>query len=326
MLNLLNKRFKLNIIIVTTGILIILFYWLFSYYYPSTDDAYTGANQVNVMAQVGGKVDEVFVSPNQEVRAGQLIFTIEQKSYQLALEHAQLELNIIKNEINNIRTQLAAAKFEVMSKEATYNQKNKFKLKSQNLYQKHYVSTATYEEVDAAEKVAYAELEKAKSLEEELNNRLDTYHLKIKLQLNKIEQLALDLKYTKIKAPFDGIITDINLRPGQFVNPGRSLFSIVDYRQFWVDANFKETQMKRIKVGQKVKVTIDMLGSKYIIGKINSISHKSGAALSLLPPENFSGNWVKITQRIPVRITIDNKESYRVPVGASANVSVDTWS
>jgi membrane fusion protein (multidrug efflux system) len=141
----------------------------------------------------------------------------------------------------------------------------------------------------------------------------------------KLAQAQLDLQHTIITAPADGTVTNFNLRAGTMINAGVILFAFIEQAQWWVDANFKETDLQRIKVGQPAEVTIDIYPSHVYKGVVQGVSLGSGAAFSLLPPENATGNWVKVTQRFPVRVNILNPDpKYPLRVGASSTVTINT--
>jgi membrane fusion protein (multidrug efflux system) len=140
-----------------------------------------------------------------------------------------------------------------------------------------------------------------------------------------VTQAQLNVDYTTVKAPVDGIVGDVAIRPGAIVQAGVSLFPLVDTSQWWIDANFKETDLTRISVGQNATVSVDIYPAREFKGKVESLSPASGVSFSLLPPENATGNWVKVTQRFPVRISLETKSSDpQMRVGASASVTVDT--
>lgn len=133
----------------------------------------------------------------------------------------------------------------------------------------------------------------------------------------------LNLGYTTLIAPDDGYVSNLKLYKGQLVSPEQALFGFIDNKKWWIDANFKETDLDRIKPGQKVEIELDMYSHSYA-GKVDSISYATGSVFSLLPPENATGNWVKVTQRFPVKIILKNDPKYPLRVGASATVKVDT--
>nr|MCX3303406.1 HlyD family secretion protein [Bacillus pacificus] len=124
-------------------------------------------------------------------------------------------------------------------------------------------------------------------------------------------------------APDDGYVSNLKLYKGQLVSPGQALFGFIDNKKWWIDANFKETDLDRIKPGQKVEIELDMYSHSYA-GKVDSISYATGSVFSLLPPENATGNWVKVTQRLPVKIILKNDLKYTLRRGGNATVKVDT--
>lgn len=147
------------------------------------------------------------------------------------------------------------------------------------------------------------------------------------LQLSKaaLQQAELDLQYTKIYAAADGYVTEMSLRNGDMVTANQPVFALVSDEQYWVDANFKETELHHIRVGQPADITVDMYPGHNFKGIVDSISNGSGAAFSLLPPQNATGNWVKVTQRVPVKIRIINPDAkYPLRVGTTADVTIDT--
>ncbi len=149
---------------------------------------------------------------------------------------------------------------------------------------------------------------------------------KVALATLNLAQKKLNLQYTKIKAPESGWVTRVTLRVGDVITSGQSLFALVGDGEFWVDANFKETELQDIHVGQPAVIKVDMYPNKIFNGVVESVSHGSGSAFSLLPPENATGNWVKVTQRVPVRIRIINPDiKYPLRVGTSANVTLSAY-
>ncbi len=155
----------------------------------------------------------------------------------------------------------------------------------------------------------------------------DKIRAKIESETAAFQQAQYNLKHTNIVAPTSGKLANFKVRVGDTVNKGINLFAIVEQKHFWVNANFKETQLKRIKVGQSAKIKVDMYPDVIFKGKVQSISPGSGSIFSLLPPENATGNWVKVTQRIPVKITIlSPNPHYPLKAGSSAKAIVDTES
>ena len=165
------------------------------------------------------------------------------------------------------------------------------------------------------------------SPEEKDNSKtaVDVADANLKLTEAKLKQAELELNYTKVTAPTDGLINHLSLRPGTTVQAQTPLFVLISHQQYWVDANFKETELTNIRPNQKAQIVLDMYPDKTFKGIVDSISASTGTAFSLLPPQNATGNWVKVTQRIPVKILITNKDpKFPLRVGATATVTVHT--
>ncbi|MBK2124917.1 HlyD family secretion protein [Fangia hongkongensis] len=297
--------------------------------YPSTEDAYVNANTVYISAQVTGKVDKIYVEDNQAVKKGQLLLTIEPQSFEYALQEAKANLALAEQQIqaieDSIRLEEAKLK-EAEAQEFVARQKQKriSKLVAQNMSSKE-----SGDEALGDYNVAVASVNAAKASISQQKRQLVLQASKIEAEKSQVETAKLNLSYTKIYAPTSGYITNFSLRPGSMINQNQSLFVLVSNTGFWVDANYKETQMERMKAGQSAEVVLDMYPNVTLHGVVESISSGSGSVFSLLPPENASGNWVKVTQRFPVKVIIDPKEIKKVPqfrVGASASVTIDTRS
>lgn len=167
--------------------------------------------------------------------------------------------------------------------------------------------------------------QQAKASGDQAQSQLDNAKAELEAGEAQLAAAELDLKHTRVTAPRAGIITAFLLRPGNNVVANTTLFMLVEQKHFWIDANFKETQIARIKPGQPVKIKLDMFPKHVFKGRVDAVSSASGATFSLLPPENASGNWVKVTQRFPVKIMLDDPNpAYPLRMGATATVTVDT--
>ena len=167
--------------------------------------------------------------------------------------------------------------------------------------------------------------QESKSAGDQVQAQIDTAKAELAADQAQLTQAQLDLEHTRITAPRAGVVTQFLLQPGNNVTANNTLFMIVEQDNFWVDANFKETQVARIKPGQPVKIVLDMFPKKVFYGVVDAVSSASGSQFSLLPPENASGNWVKVTQRFPVKISITNPDpNFPLRVGATATATIDT--
>jgi membrane fusion protein (multidrug efflux system) len=291
--------------------------------YPSTQDAYIGRHMVQVSAQVSGPAKEVPISENQRVAAGQLLLRIDPATFELAVERANAQVQQAREQLTAAGAQVNAAQARVAEAEANYRNADRHATRLLRLAKR---GTATADQVDAAVEArdqAQAALAAARADLAATQASQSEQKAAVKTAEAGLAQAKLDLSHTRIYAPAAGRIGNFDLRPGSYVTAGQPLFALVEDQEVWVDANFKETDLARIRPGQPATVTVDLLPGRTFAGRVESVSPASGTSFSLLPPENATGNWVKVTQRFPVRVRILHPEP-ELRVGASSTVTVDT--
>ncbi len=294
--------------------------------HPATADAYLGMHIIRVASQVDGPVTEVRVRNNQAVRAGDLLFAIDPTPFALAVQQGEARLQQARDALAAAEARVQVAKAQLEAAQATFREAERHANRILDLAA---VGSVSKDEGDAAERArldgrdnliaARAQLAAAEAERGATGNA----NAAIKAAEAALGQARLDLQHTRVWAPANGIVGDVALRPGSFVTAGRALFALVETSEVWVDANVKETDLARIRPGQPARVTVDLLPGKTFHGEVESLSPASGAAFSLLPPENATGNWVKVTQRFPVRVRILDPVP-RLRVGASCHVTIDT--
>jgi membrane fusion protein (multidrug efflux system) len=318
--------------IFTVGLALLLFltgYWRYSILYPSTDNAYVQANIVNVAPQISGRVDQVFVKNNQAVKAGNLLFTIDTRPFVIAEQQAQAQLEISQQQIAANQDAIATAEAVLLQRQAEFTNANIDSARAIKLAKKGVLPRQAADDATAKIATSLAALNAAKA---QLQQAQDTYgkagdqNALLKQAKATLAHAQLNVTYTKIYASADGKVENLTLRAGDVVNANTPIFALVDDAQWWVDANYNETDMRRIHVNQPAKIELDMYPNKKFKGIVESISVGSGVTFSLLPPENATGNWVKITQRFPVRIRFLSNDDVKNPlrVGASATVTINT--
>lgn len=303
--------------------LLITIYIEYTKYFPVTDNAYISANLIKVQPKVSGNITKIYVNNNQFVKKGEKILKIDSTDYVLQLNKAKLDHLIAKNELLNSKKQVIQANADIEKARANYNLYEANKKRYDFLYKEHAASLQTYQEAFAKFIEAKEDLAQAQTAQEQAKVQFEASQEKVNLTLLQIENAQNQLGYTEILAPSDGYITDFNIHEGQLVGIGEILFGFVSSSVWWIDANYEETQIARIRPGQKVDVYLDMYSNKFT-GVVQSLSYASGSTFSLLPPQNATGNWVKVTQRFPVRIIIKNDPRFPLRVGASTNVRVNT--
>lgn len=312
------------IIVVVVGI-----YWQHKKQYPGTDDAYVGANVIQVAAQVTGRVDSVGVIENQYVKQSQLLFSIDPRPYQLAVDKANAALAHIYEQLAAQQMAVNSARARVAQAEAELVNAKAIQRRTSALVKKGYMSMASGDSTKKDLQVAEASVTAAKNQllqSEHERGELGANNAELKSAESALNKAKLDLSYTVVRAPKSGFIQNISLRLGASITAYQPQFALVEDEDWWVDANFKETQLERIRVGQPVKIQLDMYPHHNFMGVVESLSSSSGSSFSLLPAQNASGNWVKVTQRFPVRIKIKDTHQGAYPLrnGASSTVTVDT--
>lgn len=303
----------------------IFLYYIYMKIYPSTENAYIKANLIYISPKIGGYVEYVGVKNNQLVRKGQLLIQISLKDLSLFVLQAQQEWLAANKEKMLTSDQINQAKSDVARTKSANDFSQQMKKRYASLFKENAGSLQNMQkftnealQASKAYDTALIALKQAMTRYEIANTRINIAKLSIKnAQLNK--------SYTKLYAPTDGYVSNLNLMPGQLVAAGQKLFALVDNRVWWVDTNLKENQISRIKAGQKASVYLDMYGRTYS-GIVQSISYASGSTFSIFPPENASGNWIKIPQYFTVRVTLKDDKQYPLRVGASATVTVNTLS
>ncbi|MBN2689560.1 MAG: HlyD family secretion protein [Gammaproteobacteria bacterium] len=302
------------------------FYWQYEKTHISTDDAYVNANIIQIAPQVSGPVSAIYAQDHQVVKKGQLLFTIDQRPFVIALKKATATLANTEQEIKAATNAVNTAQDLVQqrSSEQKLAQKNFdriISLVTKGVYSKSQGDDATNQlkVSNAALKAAQDQLQKALSE----RGKMGKQNAKLRLAKANVAEAKLNLSYTKIISPADGALVNFTLRKGAIITQQEPLFALIENKRWWVDANFKETDIEKIKTQQIAKVKLDMYPDVTFKGIVQSISSGSGSAFSLLPPEDATGNWIKVTQRFPVKILIENnKQNYPLRVGASCTVNI----
>lgn len=300
-------------------------YQQYSSRYRSTENAYLNADVVPVAAQVAGRVIAVHVTDNQRVRKGDALFDIDPEPFRIALERAQADLAQAMQSSRQDTAQIAAMRAQVEQTTVDLGNARATYARAKDLVARHFLSQqaaddahARVEALEAALQQARANLAKALSVPRKPQERADVLRAQA-----EIAQAKLDLEHTRVTAMLDGQISNFSLTPGSMVGIGAPLFALITDNSFHIDANFKETELPGIHPGENVDIKIDMYPGREFAGTVESLSGGTGTAFSLLPPQNATGNWVKIAQRVPVRIKFAHMDSaYPLRIGATATVTV----
>lgn len=301
----------------------LLLFWRHEERYPSTQDAYIGANIIFVAAQVTGQVAEVAIADNQPVNAGDLLFTIDETQFKASVDQAQANLDSAIQQAESFSNQITAAQAAVESASSFYETSKSNLERARALFSDGNLAQASLDQTTSEFAQASARLTTSRSELAALQSGLAARQDNVLSSQAALEIAQADLAWTKVYASADGWIANLTLRPGSSVSANAPQFSIVESSEWWIDANFKETSLPRIRPGQPAKIRVDMLPGIALTGRVASIGRGSGDTFSLLPSENSSGNWVKVTRRFPVRIELDPTDA-PLRVGGSSKVTVDT--
>jgi membrane fusion protein (multidrug efflux system) len=275
-----------------------------------TDNAFIEAHIHPVAPRINGTVTKILVHDNQLVKKGDLLVELDSTDYQVLVDKADAELGIARNETSSDQLQVAATRAALQSAKAQHGQALLDLKRGDILFAKEVIPREQLEHLQTALQVTEARLKQA---EENLRKdeavagigRESTSKAHIRKQQAMLSESQLKLGYTRIVAPVDGYITRKGVESGATVQAGQSLMAIVPLADAWIVANYKEAQLTHIKPGQKVRFTVDAYPGQTFQGTVESVMAGTGAAFSLLPPENATGNYVKVVQRIPVKILID---------------------
>ena len=301
--------------------------------YASTDDAYLQAARVAISCNVSGRVVEMDVHDNQPVHSGDLLFQIDPRPFQIAIQDAE--------------ARLAGAKLNVQASEAAYHQRQaderaarntiafrqddfdrKQKLAADGITSRAQLDQAAHDLDVARQGLVAATQQTASALADLGGDTTATIDSRpaVREAQAALDRARLNLSYTPVRAPIDGIVTKVEqLQVGDYINAVVPLFALVSQQNMWVEANFKETDLAHMRPGQKAMFTVDAFPGTTFTGRVQSTSPGTGASFSLLPPENSSGNWVKVVQRLPVRLSIDSGQAdLPLAAGMSVVAEVDT--
>ncbi|GAB7080158.1 HlyD family secretion protein [Megalodesulfovibrio paquesii] len=293
-------------------------WWWKERIYETTDDAFIAGHVGAIAPQVDGRVLEVLVTDNQEVAAGQVLVRIDPAPFQVKLDQARANLHEARQKLEESRSQLTAARaavesarFEADSNEAEARNAHTDLVRYRQLVRTGAVSQQALDNAETLARTTTAELESSRKRVNTAQAQADLAAAQIRTAEAAIErfkalvaQEELDLAYCEIKALQGGRVTNKNVEAGDYIQVGQALFNLV-LDELWVEANFKETQLTDMRPGQPVQILIDAYPDLKVTGRVDSIQAGTGAAFSLLPPQNANGNYVKVVQRVPVKIVFD---------------------
>ena len=300
--------------------------------YVETDNAYVKADKVPISTEVLGRVAKVFVAENQQVKAGQPLFELDPESFRVAVTKAEAELAKVRTDLVALQTSYRGQQAEIDVARTRHAYALKEERRQADLVAKHFTSTANY---DDARQLTIQTAQQQVALEEGLKKIEASLNGDVNLPVEQqpayqeaaagLAKAKLDLARTTIYAPANGIASQLP-KPGQYSLVGMTAMMLVETDTPWVEANFTETELTHVQPGQQVDISVDTYPDARWHGVVESLSPATGSEFSVIPAQNATGNWVKIVQRIPVRLEIDDADREDAPVlrsGMSAEVDVD---
>jgi membrane fusion protein (multidrug efflux system) len=332
-----NRARLLRPILMIGGIAVVVvgagLFWLFGGRYVASDDSYVDAAKVSLSTDVSGTVDEVDVKDNQHVEAGQVLFKIGQSWHQIEVQNAQAKLDQAAEDISGAKRQFQEAQANIELQKIEVEKDQADLARYAQVIASGGVTRSVY---DDARFTLLADQSKLSELQDQAAVQLaklnDNPNIQVeetpeyRSALAELNDAKLDQSDSVVKAPYSGYVTQVEqLQPGMFLPAGTAAFGLVSDTDIWVTAQPKESDLTWVRPGQAVKVTVDTYPGQSWQGVVESISPASGSEFSILPAQNSSGNWVKVVQRIPVRVKITGGPSdFPLRDGMSAEISIDT--
>jgi membrane fusion protein (multidrug efflux system) len=341
------KSGKRRLILMSVGVLALLAavaygvnYYFVGRFLVSTDDAYIRANNSTLGARVAGHIAAIVPGDNTTVKAGDVVFRIDDGDYKIAVEAArakiatqQATIERIGRQVVSMQSAVEQAQAQLTSTEAAATRSQLDFDRQQALSTKGFASRAVFESSQAGRDQSAAAVQSAKAALDAAKDNVEVTKAQqneARAQLRELEsnlaKAERDLAFTEVRAPVDGVFSNRIANTGDFISAGQRLGNVVPLNDVFIDANFKETQLARLKPGQPVSISVDAYGSRKVEGTVASLSPAAGAVFTLLPPDNATGNFTKIVQRVPVRIRIpaDVAKDNSLRAGMSVYVTIDT--
>lgn len=299
--------------------------------YVSTDNAYVKTDILSVSANVTGLVTEVFTRESDTVTKGQLLVKVDDQPYVIAVARAEANLANVRGDIESLKAEFVNKQLEIAKAETDLEYRQQELERIRSLYEQNSISGVQFDQAmyarksaerDLAEKTQALQVVKARLIGPDLPTDA---HPRVKQALAELDKAKLDLSHTEVLAPTDGVIVGISTHPGENVISGAPLMNLVDRRRLWLEANFKETDLTYLQVGQPAEISVDTYAGRTWKGHVAVITPATGSEFSLLPAQNSTGNWVKVVQRVPILFLLDDYDGTPLLAsGMSAEIKVDT--
>ena len=298
----------------------------------TTENAYIKSNVIAISSDVSGRVEWIGVEDSTLVRKGQILFRLDQQSFKIALARSEAELDLVRTQVEHLRTDYHEAVAQVAAEEErvkflTRQLSRQKKLKDRKLASEQAYDVAAHDLSLAKRRVRVLRQRVQRTLQS-LDGNPDMQveeHARFLRARAERDQAAIALVDTSIEAPVDGIVSNMKLQAGEYVETGEAVFTIIEHGKVWVEANLKETQLTHVLEGQSASITVDAYPGIEWPATVDAIAPATGAEFSVLPPQNATGNWVKVVQRIPVLLDVEQPPTGNpLRAGMTVTVAIDT--
>ena len=325
-------RMVLLVVIPLAAVLVGVYIYAESGRYVTTENAYIKSNVIAISSDESGRVEWVGVDDNTLVREGQILFRLDQRPFAIALDRSEAELDMVRTQIKHLRTDYHEAVAQVAAEEEKVNFLTRQRARQKKLKDLKLASEQAYDV--AAHDLSLAE-RRVRVLRQRVQRALQSLggnpdmkvekHARFQRARAERDQAAIALADTTIEAPVDGFVSNMKLQAGEYVEEGRAVFSVIEHGKVWVEANLKETQLTHVLEGQSASITVDAYPGVQWPATVDAIAPATGAEFSVLPPQNATGNWVKVVQRIPVLLDVEQPQKGNpLRAGMTVTVSIDT--
>ena len=300
-----RKAFLIFGAVVLAGLVAGFMYSQYRKTHISTDDAFIEGNIHTIASKIQGTVKEIHVSDNQQVKLGDLLVEIDPADYNMRVREASSALGVEKAKMTETEARIESARANLELQKANLRLAETEKVRAENLFHKEVLSRERYDRAVTAYEVGVAQLKAAEEQLRQAESQRKTQFSLIRQKEASTSLAEMNYGYTKIYAPADGYVAKKSVQTGNQIQPGQPLMAVVSLDDIWVVANYKETQIARIQPGQAVVMQIDSYPGRKFTGKVDSVMAGTGVTFSLFPAENATGNYVKVVQRVPVKIVFD---------------------
>lgn len=328
-----QKRTLLLVVVPGLVVVIGVALWASGGRYVSTDNAYIKASRVQISADIEGRVVDVRVGENQEVEKGDALFLIDPEPLEIAVRGAEANLEDARAQIEVQQAHARQKQEELLRAISDARFQERERNRQEELAKRRVASAAKLDaarnELDAANRRVEEVRQDLSSLLAAIGGTIDQpvqKHPRFQAAQAALDKARLDLDHATVKAPAHGVVSQItNFRPGDYVTPGRVVFTLIETQSIWVEANMKETDLTHVRAGQEVEITVDAYPGRKWQGVVTSMNAGTGAEFAILPPQNAVGNWVKVVQRVPVQVSVTRMEDEPpLRLGMSAAIDIDT--